>query len=64
MSDAPKHRHERSSWIICGGHAEWCYACGAWRQLRRVSVNAVEPAGKWHKPSGNPKENPAAREYA
>lgn len=55
-------RHERNSWIILGGLAEWCYACGAWRALGIVRGNELErmpgDAGKWHRPSGDKNINP------
>jgi len=51
--------HQRNSWLIAGGHIEWCYACGAWRQLIQIG-GKLYPAekGKWYKPSGDPKVNP------
>ena len=61
-----RHRHERSSWLICGGSVEWCYQCGAWRQLRRTAsatcMPIPGPEGKWHKPSGIGGPNPAIKE--
>jgi len=61
----PRCRHERNSWLICGGHIEWCYACGAWRNLKQIAPNgwtrADPPHDKWHKPSGDPKVNPAVK---
>lgn len=55
-----KCRH-RKSWIICGGYAEWCYQCGAWRRLRLVEgeTNVSTPAGKWTRPTGPDGPNPA-----
>ncbi len=52
-------RHERNSWLLAGGHIEWCFACGAWRQMT-VTDRGVYPAEKrgWYKPSGDPKVNP------
>lgn len=56
------HRHERTSWLICGGNIEWCYQCGAWRQLQRVAPgNVLHAAGGWNKPSGIGGENPAVK---
>ncbi len=56
-------RHERNSWLIAGGHVEWCFVCGAWRYMKKVGPNAVTradpPHDKWNKPSGDPKINPA-----
>lgn len=51
-------RHERNSWIICGGYAEWCYVCGAWRKLEPISPNSSRAASTWARPSGNPAVNP------
>ena len=53
-----RHRHERSSWLICGGWVQWCYQCGAWRNLRHVSDNIFAANGKWQKPSGIGGPNP------
>ena len=61
----PRHRHERSSWLIAGGYIEWCYQCGAWRQLRRSDArfaNVLVVASPWQKPSGIGGANPAAKE--
>lgn len=54
--------HGRNSWIICGGHAEWCFACGAWRQLQRLDAVSSVPYSEWHLPSGDPKVDPALEE--
>lgn len=52
-------RHRRS-WLICGGWAEWCYECGAWRQLRAIAgTNRSAVAGRWTRPVGKGGENPA-----
>lgn len=61
--EKPRHRHESSSWLICGGYVEWCYQCGAWRQLKPVAgtINAFEAASKWQKPSGIGGVNPAMK---
>jgi len=57
------HRHDRSSWLIAGGYVEWCYQCGAWRQLvREHPGNVLRPAGPWNKPSGIGGSNPAMKE--
>jgi hypothetical protein len=60
----PRHRHERNSWLICGGHIEWCYQCGAWRNLRHVKQNILVAASKWHRPSGIGGPNPTLKESA
>lgn len=61
---APRHRHERSSWLIAGGQIEWCYQCGAWRHLRRdpALANAFVAASLWLRPSGIGGANPAMKE--
>lgn len=59
-----KHRHARTSWLICGGRAEWCYVCGAFRNLKPVDDrpgNVLVAASSWFKPSGNPDVNPAMK---
>lgn len=63
MSDKskPRHRHERNSWLICGGHIEWCYQCGAWRFLKKVD-GVMHADGKWNRPSGIGGDNPAMKE--
>lgn len=57
-----RHRHERNSWLIAGGWIEWCYQCGAWRQMQRMAPNGVSPAGKWQKPTGIDGPNPALKD--
>lgn len=52
-----KCRHN-SSWIIAGGHWEWCYACGALRELRKIAPNGSVPYTQWVKPTGKPGNNP------
>ena len=65
MANEKRHRHDRSSWIICGGHAEWCYQCGAWRQLQHTALAQVSvikgKEGRWHRPTGIGGPNPAMR---
>lgn len=58
----PRHRHQRTSWLICGGYVEWCYQCGAWRQLKWVGANSFAAAGKWTKPTGIGGANPALKD--
>lgn len=51
-------RH-RKMWIIVGGHAAWCYECGAWRQMRPVDgTNEVVPISMWVRPTGPGGKNP------
>jgi hypothetical protein len=59
-----KHRHDRTSWLLMGGRLEWCFVCGAFRHLGisekpRYSYPIKGREGRWRKPSGNPKVNPA-----
>lgn len=56
------HRHDRSSWLIAGGYIHWCYQCGAWQQMKRVSENGFAPDGPWHKPTGIGGPNPAMKD--
>ena len=60
----PRHRHERTSWVIAGGAVEWCYQCGAWRSLRPVNAagNVLTAITKWQRPSGIGGPNPALKE--
>lgn len=52
-------RHERNSWLLCGGYVEWCYVCGAFREMHAVDgVNVVIPRTKWVKPTGDRHDNP------
>jgi hypothetical protein len=37
---------------------EWCYACGAIRELRSTGENAVAPSSGWQKPVGEDGNNP------
>jgi hypothetical protein len=51
-------RHNKT-WLVSGGLLEWCYECGAIRQMRRVkNANAVTPDSKWAKPTGKGGDNP------
>lgn len=50
-------RHERNSWLIVGGFAEWCYVCGSYRNLKEVK-GGLAPLGEWHRPSGDKNINP------
>lgn len=56
-----RHRHERSSWLLAGGHIMWCYQCGAIRDMKKVLTNGVAFAdgSKWRKPTGIGGKNPA-----
>jgi hypothetical protein len=51
-------RH-RKTWLVAGGHIEWCYECGAMRQMERIDgVNAVKSKGRFIRPVGKGGENP------
>lgn len=62
MASKPRCRHERNSWIIVGGYAEWCFVCGAFRNLKRISPSGLAAASEWFKPSGDKNVNPAMQE--
>jgi hypothetical protein len=51
-------RHERNSWIICGGAGEWCYVCGAFRGLRIVGRGESVARTSWCMPTGKKEDNP------
>lgn len=51
-------RHERNSWLVAGGSGEWCYVCGAYRGLRKVSLGVSEPRTNWVAPTGDKENNP------
>ncbi len=57
----PKCKH-RKSWIVCGGHLEWCYQCGAIRQLVKTGPAASTVGGPWTCPTGVDGDNPATSE--
>lgn len=52
--------HHRKSWLVANAHIEWCYCCGAIRQMKQVegTDNSCTPAGKWALPVGRDGENP------
>lgn len=50
-------RH-RDTWIIAGGAWEWCYRCGALRQLRPLGPTSCTPASPWARPVGTEGGNP------
>ncbi len=53
-----KCRHNKS-WLVAGGHIEWCYQCGAIRIMRNhYKINGVTPASNWAKPTGLNGDNP------
>jgi hypothetical protein len=50
-------RH-RNSWLIAGGSHEWCYQCGALRQMQETGIAQVTPRSPWVRPTGPTGENP------
>jgi hypothetical protein len=50
-------RH-RDSWLIAGGSHEWCYRCGALRQMRERGIGEVVPISPWVRPVGPTGTNP------
>lgn len=50
-------RH-RDSWLISGGSHQWCYRCGALRQMRETGVAQVTPNSPWVRPTGPRGDNP------
>jgi len=52
-------RHNKS-WLIAGGYIEWCYQCGAIREMQRVDgkMNEVRPHTEWKRPAGSGGKNP------
>jgi len=51
------------SWLLCGGIWEWCYQCGALRELKPVGPNTSAPKSRWVRPVGPKGENPVMREF-
>jgi len=56
MDDKCRHR---KSWIMCSGWLEWCYECGAVRQLEQIEgTNGSRTKSGWIKSVGKGGENP------
>ena len=55
MSDRCRHR---DSWLIAGGAYEWCYRCGALRNMREIGIAQVTPQSPWCRPVGPAADNP------
>lgn len=53
-----KRCRHRDSWLIAGGSHEWCYRCGALRQMREIGIAEVEPKSPWVRPVGASADNP------
>jgi hypothetical protein len=50
-----------TSWLMCGGTLEWCWGCGAVRQLcqnHRPGATDLIAVTEWQKPVGAAAENP------
>lgn len=61
MKGTPTKCKHRRTWIIGGGSHEWCYECGALRQMARVNpTDAVEVTAYsyWVRPTGEGGANP------
>lgn len=56
MRNLCKHRR---TWMIAGGHYEWCYECGAVRGMRFMDSNSIAPRTYWERPVGMRGQNPA-----
>ena len=59
----PRCRHE-ASWIIGSFPPfEWCYQCGAFRQLQETPgpTNALHAVSPWRRPTGPTGRNPFDR---
>ena len=60
-----KCRHSKT-WLVAGGYIEWCYECGAMRQMwKSPEGNSVSPLigedgkrARWIKPVGTGGPNP------
>jgi hypothetical protein len=51
-------RHNKS-WFVQDGRIEWCYECGAFREMTRLKCsNIITPITPWVKPVGKGGENP------
>ena len=50
-------RHYRTA-LICGGHYEWCYECGALRVMDYISATVLTSYSRWQRPVGVGGENP------
>ncbi len=49
----------RKTWLIAGAFIEWCYECGAFREMSQIDDTAYTPYGPWCKPVGAGGENPS-----
>lgn len=52
-----KCKHRRT-WLIGGGSHEWCYECGALRQMAKVGSNSFTAYSYWVRPVGEGGDNP------
>ena len=58
MSKTNEKCRHNGTWLVAGGYIEWCYECGAIRQMRRVGENAFTNQGQWIRPVGVGGKNP------
>lgn len=68
MSEKPMSKRCRhaGTWIMADGSIEWCYVCGAVREMARLNyggmaINASRAATTWVSPTGDKQNNPFAR---
>lgn len=50
-------RHQRT-WVMFGGRGEWCYECGAYRDLVKINGAQSKPISNWIRPVGKGGKNP------
>lgn len=54
-------RH-RKTWLIAGGRWNWCWQCGALREMQNSDKgNFCFPVSDWQKPVGPKAQNPYGR---
>lgn len=46
------------SWFLMDARLEWCYRCGALREMRHTGPAQVAPKTQWIRPVGPDGENP------
>lgn len=55
----PTRCKHRRSWLLFGGLLEWCYQCGAFRNMEAThGGNAIYPESPWCYPTGPNGDNP------
>lgn len=50
-----KHRR---TWFVAGGRYEWCYECGAIRQMEYTGPGSLRARTRFVRPVGKDGENP------